>query len=78
MTENVAEPAKCQWCGADQQHGWECPRIAALEFHPDGQVKRIEFVSAVDPVPVLSPETDEQYRERLRPIATGSIHAGDV
>lgn len=39
---------KCQHCGLI--HGATCPLIAAIEYYPDGSVKRIEFRSNVSTV----------------------------
>jgi hypothetical protein len=35
---------KCGWCGL--YHGPTCPRVAAIEYHPNGLVKRVEFFDA--------------------------------
>lgn len=34
----------CQHCGL--LHGNLCPAVAALEYHPDGSLKRVEFRDA--------------------------------
>lgn len=34
----------CQWCG--MYHGPKCPSVAAIEYHENGQVKRVEFFDA--------------------------------
>jgi hypothetical protein len=39
--------APCRWCG--QIHTQLCPAVRAMEFHPDGSVKRVEFVTAEPP-----------------------------
>lgn len=50
MPQNTAKgfvdgpAATCRWCG--MHHGPRCPGVAAMEFHPDGTVKRVEFVAA--------------------------------
>jgi hypothetical protein len=31
----------CGWCGLI--HGGTCPRVKAIEYHPNGQIKRVEF-----------------------------------
>lgn len=44
----------CRWCG--KYHGTLCPDVKAIEYHPDGTVKRVEFKSVADyfaPVPTL-------------------------
>jgi len=32
----------CQWCG-NVQHTGVCPRVKAIEYHPNGTIKRVEF-----------------------------------
>ncbi len=36
----------CRWCGLI--HGPKCPSVKAIEYYPDGTVKRIEFYSPND------------------------------
>ena len=36
----MSEP--CRWCG--EKHGVRCYAVAAIEYHPDGTVRRVEFV----------------------------------
>lgn len=43
----------CRWCGLI--HGERCPSVKSIEFFPDGQVKKVEFLTPVD----LSPATHE-------------------
>lgn len=43
-------PAACRWCGF--AHGPRCPAVAAMEFHPDGTLKRVEFVQPPPLIPV--------------------------
>lgn len=53
---------KCQHCG--MIHDTTCPRISAIEYHPGGAVKRIEFHKIIEPVPVHSQvqvKCDEKY-----------------
>lgn len=40
-----AEP--CRWCGAMHPE-LRCPKIRAVEFHPDGTIKRVEFLTPAD------------------------------
>lgn len=42
----------CQFCGGD--HGMQCPSVKAIEYYPDGKLKRVEFKSAADYVPAQS------------------------
>jgi hypothetical protein len=30
----------CRWCGETHLR---CPEVSAIEYHPDGSVKRVEF-----------------------------------
>lgn len=32
---------KCQWCGSD--HMGQCPKVSAVEYFPNGTIKRVEF-----------------------------------
>lgn len=49
-------PGTCRWCG--MIHGPRCYAVAAIEYHPDGTVKRVEFVP---PQPVQSVNTDWKF-----------------
>lgn len=63
----------CKYCGA-LSHPGVCPTVKALEYFPDGSVKRVEFKTAADfpplpyapspPAPGLQPVTP------FRPVAT--------
>lgn len=46
----MSETPKCQWCGLI--HGPRCPTVKAIEYHPDGTVKRVEFMTPVDHRPI--------------------------
>jgi hypothetical protein len=50
---------QCRWCG--RYHGAFCPLVKALEFHPDGTVKRVEFHA---PQPIVSAGGDLSYDPR--------------
>jgi hypothetical protein len=39
--DNNAAPSVCPYCG--MYHSGMCPRIKLIEYHPNGQIKRIEF-----------------------------------
>lgn len=52
----------CQHCGL--HHSAPCPRIKAVEYYPDGTVKRVEYI---EPQPTVtfsarSPFSDEVGR----------------
>jgi hypothetical protein len=57
MSTSVTPTTECRWCG--KHHGPICPDVKAIEFNPDGTVRRVEFKTAVDyhqlPVSVPSP-----------------------
>lgn len=45
---------KCRWCGA--YHDEKCPIVKAIEYHQDGTVKRVEFLTPADQMqPLMSP-----------------------
>jgi hypothetical protein len=44
--------APCQHCGL--HHQGVCPRVKAIEYYPDGTVKRVEFKGASDYPPPLA------------------------
>lgn len=46
-------PRLCPWCGIT--HGPRCPSIQAIEYHPDGSIKRVEFVKP-EPIAGFDPE----------------------
>lgn len=37
---------KCQWCG--HMHGPRCPQVKSFEYHENGTLKRVEFVTDAD------------------------------
>lgn len=39
----VAGYRPCGYCGNHIQHIGVCPRVKAIEYHPNGSVKRVEF-----------------------------------
>jgi len=43
MDASFMKPRNCPHCG--MIHRTTCPRIAAIEYHPDGSVKRVEFAT---------------------------------
>lgn len=45
-TSNAAQSDKCRYCG--NYHGPLCPDVKAIEYHPNGTVKRVEFKTAAD------------------------------
>jgi hypothetical protein len=49
----AAMPRQCGYCG--MVHGFRCPSVHAVEYYPDGTVKRVEFVKS-QPIAGLDPE----------------------
>lgn len=41
--------SECRWCG--MTHGPQCPSVKAIDFFPDGTVKRVEFQTAAGAAP---------------------------
>ena len=42
MTSTTAEtPGRCYYCGA--YHEGVCARVASIEYHPDGTVRKVTF-----------------------------------
>ena len=51
MSTSAVEQPKCQWCGS-MPHAGMCPNVKAIEFHEDGRVKRVEFMTGMDSPPI--------------------------
>ena len=49
MTETAyaGKPTPCQWCGLIHTASF-CPMVKALEYYPDGTLKRVELKTAAD------------------------------
>lgn len=41
-TADASKPQNCPHCG--MIHETTCPRIKAIEYHANGQIKRVEFL----------------------------------
>lgn len=49
MTQTSDAAPRCPYCGG-LPHTGKCPLVSAIEYHPDGTVKRVEFhAPAVNP-----------------------------
>lgn len=50
-------PSHCGWCSHPPDHMvyhyGPCPRMKVIEYHPNGRVKRVEFVREPDPEPLV-------------------------
>ena len=72
-------PKPCPWCsgfGVQVHHTGVCPRVRAIEYYPDGTVKRVEFW----PEGRGSAEADSRVRARvsLAPVERTESDGGDV
>ena len=45
----------CRWCKT--YHPSKCPLVKALEYHPDGTLKRVEFHDRHPPLAAIEPPT---------------------
>lgn len=45
----MTEP--CKHCG--KLHSVRCPDVKAIEYHPDGSIKRVEYVTPADLQPMI-------------------------
>jgi hypothetical protein len=43
--------SECKWCG--MIHGPRCPSVKAIEYFPDGTIKRVEFMTPADRSPSI-------------------------
>jgi hypothetical protein len=43
--------AECRWCGETHIKG-TCPKVKAIEFFENGEVKRVEFMTPQDLMPM--------------------------
>lgn len=61
----------CRYCGESVFHTGICPRIKAIEYHPDGSIKRVEFLenlpAGIHVTPLPPPPWD--VTSSTRPIA---------
>ena len=46
----TTQTTNCPYCGMIHQS--TCPRIKAIEYHQDGTVKRVEFITPADSKPL--------------------------
>lgn len=50
MSTGVNDPNRCAWCNGFHAH--KCPLVKAIEYHPDGTTKRVEFYTPKDCPPL--------------------------
>lgn len=65
----MADETKCQWCG--QIHMTVCFMVKALEYFPDGTIKRVEFKTAQD-----YPQVGATLQPHPQPYWTPTIGGG--
>jgi hypothetical protein len=41
-TSSIAKPMNCPHCGRIHE-GQRCPAVKAIEYYPDGKIKRVEY-----------------------------------
>lgn len=41
---------ECRWCG--MSHGPRCPSVKAIEYFENGMLKRVEFMTPLDVIPL--------------------------
>ncbi len=48
--------AECPWCSTETMKifhtGYQCPRVKAVEYYPDGRVKRVEYRDGYSIMPI--------------------------
>lgn len=47
MNTSSAVASNCSWCG-NSHAGVVCPLVKAIEYHPNGTMKRVEFKTTHD------------------------------
>lgn len=46
-TTGVVQSGGCPYCSSESvqvYHGGTCPRVKAIEYYPDGTIRKVEFV----------------------------------
>lgn len=61
MSETADATPKCTYCGFEHIAPGMCPHVRAIEYHPDGTIKRVEFGPAPQYVPVYWPPQQPSY-----------------
>ena len=64
---------KCPHCGLI--HGPRCPSVKAIEYFPDGTVKRVEYLTPADcwPPQFPSPNPEPGYPSPWQPSVTYGV-----
>lgn len=60
MTKNLLLE-RCPYCG-ESNHKAICPRIKAIEHHPDGKISRVEFFTPIE----MEDRAEKQQIEELK------------
>jgi len=70
----VRPSGACPWCSGETSwvmHGGRCPQVRAIEYNPDGSVKRVEFTNT----PWADPSTEKKQSVASKnPTDAGSDH----
>ncbi len=49
----LGQPEPCPWCSGEEMaiyHAVACPRVTAIDYHPNGKVKRVELAPMDDDI----------------------------
>ena len=71
MTTTFVGLPTCRWCGTYHPH-CPCPHVNAIEYHPDGSVKRVEFVRFVGQVRIYDQRCNTSDFAELPPEERGA------
>lgn len=61
LEAKLAKQNQCPYC--DNTHEGQCPKVKAIEYFENGQVKRIEFRSLSDYLPPVQPLPDYRWKK---------------
>lgn len=59
----------CKFCG--NQHGFRCPDVKAIEYHANGKIRRVEFMTPMDYRPLASTDIPGPFSGPQRFISGG-------
>lgn len=54
---STAAEIKCPYCGSGIPHDGLCPEIKAVDYYPDGTLKRVELLTPKDRPAVIAAES---------------------
>lgn len=73
MNASDAVP-KCTYCGSSDRHQGICPSVKAMEYYPDGTLKRVELKTAADYPPLASTSPREWVTGQPKPEFPGATN----